>query len=340
MQVVILVGPSSAGKTSLCNSLYWDHNWFTTGVDQISAQIEKELSPLLRDKLQEENLINELSPYMSKANILKLAQTGEFEFCWNGKDSVTHQFKDPDFPDIEAVLSRAEVDEANINVLAKQLRRVGEVPKNLPTPEMFDKIADDIFDNASHDGSVIIDLVPPPQEESVGNSLKQIKDKLKTRADKVGCSLDCKTVLAYCPPKALSNRIQSRNEKANQTGNLTDKREGLFPFLQLSQLITTAKANKNYNAADSLSKLQLWEIVSQHLVPEAGEEMKDQYGALATKFGLFNESPSYVEVKPREDLDVDATIDMSNSNDSRVLAEQFIEKIDSPSNDNAPKPNR
>lgn len=337
MQAVILLGPSSVGKTTLCKTLLKEYDWYTTSLDQVFNQASQEWSSSLLQKLKEEGLVSTLSPYMSEANILKLAQTGEFIFK-DGDISITHQFNNPDHPDIEAVLSNAGIEQTKINELIKPLHSVSEIVKHVPPPDMIDKIVDDIFERVPHDGSVIIDIAPF-EPGGVDNSLQRLKKTLDERADQDRCPLDYKTVLAYCPPKALSARIDTRNKEASDQ---TDKREGLFPFIQLSELIATDKANEAHDEADSLSKLQLFEIAFQHLPSEVGKDSRKkantilrqgvyQYAQLAPKFGLFNESSRNLEVKPRKDL-VDATIDMSSSDDPHELASQLNDQIYSPSN--------
>lgn len=64
MKVVLLLAPSSAGKSTLCNGLVREHGWYTHGVDQLSEILQREQTPALLEKFRERGLIERLSDYL------------------------------------------------------------------------------------------------------------------------------------------------------------------------------------------------------------------------------------------------------------------------------------
>lgn len=149
------------------------------------------------------------------------------------------------------------------------------------------------------------------------------------------------TVLAFCPPKALSTRIQHRNESAAISGDLRNKREGVFPFIQLSQLISAAKADGAIDEARTLSKMQLLLIALNHLRPGVGQGKANraiailragahEYRDLMKRFRL-EENASNVTISPREDLGAHAVIDLSQGTASDLAEELIAKTIDAPS---------
>lgn len=331
MKVVLLLGSSSAGKSTLCDALVREHGWYTHGVDKVGEILQRERTPLLLEKLRARALIERLSPYMNESAITKLAETGQFELV-HGDITIKHQFKSPDFQDLEAILTRAGFADKELVDLTRALHEVGEVFETcLQNP--IDRMLDDIFRLPS-DASVIIDEVPPIYDD-LKSMLHDYREKLFERAKADGRTIEYATVLAFCPPKALSSRIQHRNESAVSSGDLGNKREGVFPFLQLSKLISTAEADSALDEARTLSKMQLLMIALRHLPPGIGEgETKKakaifkagahEYRELMKRFRLSE--TTNITVLPREDLDAHAVIDLSTGASPSDFARELIVK--------------
>ncbi len=336
MKVILLLGASSAGKSTLCNALVKEHGWYTHGDDQVMDILEKERTPLLLAKLKERGLIEQLSPYMSESAIMTLASTGQFNLVY-GDISIQHQFKNPDFQDLEAILSRAGFSDKELQDLTRLFHEVGEVFKALPMNPV-ERMLDDVF-QLEPDSSVIIDSVPEPHGD-VKAMLDDFKERLVERAKMEGRSIEFATVLTYFPPKALSARIKHRNEEAVISGDLKNMREGTFPFLQLSQLIATKEADGELDEARTLSKMQLLLIALQHVSPRLieGDSKKakaifkagaHEYRELMKRFRLSE--TNNVTVSPREDLDAHAVIDLSQDASPSDLARELIAKtMDAP----------
>lgn len=332
MKIILLLGPSSAGKSTLCDALVKEHGWYTHGCDKVGEILARDRSSLLLAKLQEHGLIERLSPYMSGPAIIELTATGQFNLV-HGDISIKHHFKNPDFPGLNTILSRAGFTGKELEDLTQLFHDVGDAFKELPTQDGLNRMLDDIF-KLPPDASVIIDQVPP-NEGDVKSMINDFREKIIERARLDGREIEFATVLAFCPPKALSARIHGRNEAATASGDLGNKREGMFPFLQLSQLISAAKTDDALDEARTLSKLQLLMIALQHLPPEIGEgQVKrakaifkagaHEYRELMHRF-RFSEVRN-VSIRPREDLDAHAEIDLSQKVSPSELASELIAK--------------
>lgn len=326
MKIVLLLGSSSAGKSTLCDALVREHGWYTHGVDKVGEILQRERTPLLLTKLREQALIERLSPYMNEKAITTLAETGQFEF-FHGEISIKHQFKSPDFQGLEDILKQAGFTDRELADLTHSLHEVGKIFETcLQNP--IDRMLDDIF-KLPTDASVIIDEVPPLYDD-LKDMLSEYKEKIFERAKAEGRTIEYATVLAFCPPMALSNRILHRNKSAVISGDLANKREGMFPFLQLSRLISTAETDGALDEAKTLSKIQLLLITLRHLPPGVGQgEAKFKAGAheyreLMKEFRL-SEARS-VTVSPREDLNTHAVIDLSQDASPSEMAHELIAK--------------
>lgn len=333
MRVVQESSASSAGKSTLCDALVREHSWYTHGIDKAMdiLQREQSQSPLLLEKLHERGLIERLSCYMSEPAITTLARTGEFVLV-HGDISIKHQFMSPDFKEVESILNQAGFADKELENLTRSLREVGDVYKKLPKPDVLDRMLEDVF-KLPPESSVILDLVPPDGDVKI--MLHNFREKLFERGQEDGRSIEYAIILAFCPPKALSNRIHHRNEAAVISGDLRNKREGIFPFLQLSCLISTAEADGALDEARTLSKIQLLMIALKHLPPGVGEgEIKKakaifkagahEYRELMKKFMLSE--ASNIIISPREDLDAHAVIDLSRELSPSEFARELIDK--------------
>ena len=308
-----------------------EHGWHTHGVDKVNEILGRERTPLLLKKLRAQALIERLSPYMNEQAITKLAETGQLELV-HGDTTIKHQFNSPDFQGLEVILTRAGFADKELEDLTHSLHEVGKVFEScLRNP--FDRMLEDVFE-LPPDASVIIDQVPP-NDGDVKSNLDEFREKLLARATVDGRPIEYATVLAFCPPKALSDRIHQRNESAIISGNLGNKREGVFPFLQLSQLISAAETDGALDEARTLSKMQLLLIALRHLPPSVGEGETNkakavfkagahEYRELMKRFKLSD--TSNVIISPRADLDAHAVIDLSTGASPSDFARELIAK--------------
>ena len=337
MKVVLLLGPSSAGKSTLCATLQEEHDWHVFGGDQMAEKIEKELTPALLQILKDKNLIDPLLPYMNESAALELCASGLLVISKDGRE-YKHQFENPDYPGLDDVLKKIGFTGEELKRLSESLYAVGQAYKEHQRPDLNDRMFEDVFsDDVPADACIILDMVPPGDGDA-SEMIKEFKDRVEKQGEISGDdSIEFFTIIAYCPPQALSERIKNRNARAIQEGNLNNTREGLFPFHQLSQLISSCEQRGENDSAIQLSKLELLTIALQHLPPEVGADSQQkakeifktgahEYRELAKRFNAL-ESREHVYITPRNNLPVDGILDFSQA-DPHELAEKVVEIVD------------
>ncbi|KTD77909.1 hypothetical protein Lwor_1791 [Legionella worsleiensis] len=260
MHVVLLLGSSTAGKSSLCRELVLTHGWKSSSIDEVMGKIVN-LSPtalksLMVELLDKSGVLQNLQTLMTQEEMLTLCGTGVLTISKGSHQIKAHGFPNPSLPNLEDVLTKAGFMESEISKLAQGLRLVTKIDD--PTERLYDEV----FDRSNSGQSIVIDLVPNPD-----GSAKECLEYFQKRAQQYieenpGETLTTSTVFAYCPMQKLSERIQERNRKAN-INNPMDKREGLFPFHQLATLVTADKLFDD-SSEHVLSRNELFYIVNKH----------------------------------------------------------------------------
>ena len=121
---------------------------------------------------------------------------------------------------------------------------------------------DEVFDKGNSGQSIVIDLVPNP-DESAKECLEYFQKRAQQYSEENPSeTLTTSLVFAYCPVQKLSARIQERNRKAD-IDNPMDKRVGLFPFHQLATLVTADKLFDD-SSEHVLSRNELFYMVNKH----------------------------------------------------------------------------
>lgn len=285
MKIVALVGPSSAGKTTLCEELAVHHQWKVASQDDFGARVHQE------------------------------ARAASIQNPFRGVEDFFTRFFD-------------------------------DALKHSYGPE----------------DSLVLDIVP-----STDDSPAIISDLLRQRADLYkeqhpDQSVELFVVLAQCSPQALSQRIQQRNREAEKSGDLQNKREGLFPFEQLTQLVN-ARPEELVDTTPKmapLSRADVFNIVDKHFKPKDGEDIRSapllivdtvdpllfqpdhtpltppivaakplvmEYHRLAAKFGFFKDTDNQIQPQVSKNMDCDVVLDTSKDS-AAILATHLIEKID------------
>lgn len=328
MNVVLLLGPSSAGKSTICNELE-AQGWTVTGIDLTMESIDKERIASYHKKFREKDLYNRLSPYMSAEDIERVCLSGELNIVVGSPPvKQTFYFSSPDYLEAEEFLRKAGLtDENEIKRLAEALREVGQVEKNTPRPDGVEKLFDQAFDpSLDNDANVVIDMVPESTPEKTLAMIRKFEERagLKTHGRTVKTSI----VLAVCPLDKHSKRILKRNEEARANKKPGEERLGSFAFDQSACLMQAKVQEKNplgnmHAEMGEVSRGQLMIFAYQHRRPVTGSPMlpsKDgserkvaskisQQDALkvsdniegkrlASKFGLQNNEPAALEVRP------------------------------------------
>ncbi|KTC89203.1 hypothetical protein [Legionella cincinnatiensis] len=260
MHVVLLLGSSTAGKSSLCRELVTTHGWQSSSIDEVVGKIvnmsPSDLKLLMFEKLDASGVIQNLQALMTEEEILTLCGTGVLTLSKGSHLITAHGFPNPLLPNLEDVLTKAGFIESEISKLAKELRSVTKI--NDPMVRLYDEV----FNKDNSGQSIVIDLVPSPDE-----SAKECLDYFQKRAQQYSEenpseTLSTSIVFAYCPVQKLSERIQERNRKAD-IDNPMDKRVGLFPFHQLATLVTADKLFDD-SSEHILSRNELFYMVNKH----------------------------------------------------------------------------
>ncbi|ERH41378.1 hypothetical protein GH742_14970 (plasmid) [Legionella sp. MW5194] len=260
MHVVLLLGSSTAGKSSLCRELVKTHEWKSSSIDEMVDKIvnmsPSNLKLFMLEKLNASGVIQNIQTLMTEDELVTLCSRGVLTISKGSHLITAHGFPNPLLPNLEDVLKKAGFIESEISKLAKELRFVTKIDD--PTVMLYDEV----FDKSNSGQSIVIDLVPNP-DESAKECLEYFKKRAQQyREENPSETLTTSIVFAYCPVQKLSERIQERNRKAD-IDNPMDKREGLFPFHQLATLVTADKLFDD-SSEHVLSRNELFYMVNKH----------------------------------------------------------------------------
>jgi adenylate kinase family enzyme len=267
MHVVLLIGSSTAGKSSLCKELVAEHKWNSGSVDEAWEKVMHEQSakakPLMLEELKKQNMIAKLQSLMTEDEVQKLAGIGIVNIS-KGNHKLTYQFQSHELDELEEVLKKAGFDESEIPELAKDLRLVttigNDIYKSIPPIDPMERLYDETFKKDNSGKQIVLDVIP---DATAHKSLDDFEKRVKQYRDQnPGEPLTTSVVFAYCPPQKLSERIQERNRKA-EIDNPMDKRIGSFPF---DQLATLAAAEKKLDTSSKnlLSRTELFYLINRH----------------------------------------------------------------------------
>ncbi|MBA2651866.1 MAG: hypothetical protein H0U73_06340 [Tatlockia sp.] len=353
MHVVLLLGSSTAGKSSLCTELVSTHGWKSISIDEVVGRIvnmsTSELKLLMNEKLAKSGVRENLQKLMTEEEILTLGAKGVLTFSKGNHLIREQQFPNPSLPDLENILIKAGFKATEVTNLAKDLRLVTEIG------DAILKLYDEVFNKENCQENIVIDIVPNPD-----GTAQECIELFKKRAQQY-CTenpnetLTTSITFAYCPVQKLSERIKERNFKA-ELNNPLDKRVGLFPFNQLATLVT---ADKHFvkTSEHTLSRNELFNLVNQHantnkeggslflenpfdpdiLQPQNADDQNDLprigtketiegYSKLANRFGFF-ENQERASLNIREGITFDAIINTAKG-DPATLANEFLEKLE------------
>lgn len=276
MRIVLLMGPSSAGKTTLCAELKKQHHWQVVSGDEVNERIWQELEKKYKQELmtklrEEKQVISELKKYMHDEQIYRFCTRGSLVISKNGQEHK-HQFPDPDLPNLKQILENAKLDKNEIESLASSLISATKVDKAAresfqkqnPLPDSMEVAFNEAFSCTDPNATIILDLIPG--ERGMTNkyldSFKQHGDNYRKQHGNQ--SLQTFSVLAYCSPQSLSARVKQRNLEAERDNNPRNKREGLFPFHQLGEVIKAGEENQ-FTKYGTVSRDDLFDISSTHI---------------------------------------------------------------------------
>ena len=260
MNIVLLMGSSSVGKSTLCDELVKNHGWKTVSLDDAVLLMERktgliELKPELA-KLVHSSGLREI---MTEKEILTLCTKGILNISGGPHTVINHRVSLPNLSGLEDILKISGFDPDKVESLANNLRQMAACGLDMPVYMMYDQV----FSTENEDEQVIVDIFPLPG--GVLPVLQDFQDRAKDfQEQNPDISLTTHTALAYCPPQFLSARIEERNQRAASSGNLNNQRKGLFPFEQLSALMTAAHQNDSSPTQYTMKEDELFEIAKRH----------------------------------------------------------------------------
>ena len=340
MRIILLLGPSSVGKTTLCKELEKNYHWLVLSYDSFACnEVFK--------KLEAQGLVSYLCQYMDKIEVLQLCQMSRLTIS-KGKHLVNnHQFPDQTYPNIEEVLKTAGFNDSDIKILSEKMRLAGNIfgtiVKNIDkfVDEIFSKLFDEVFNNKYNpECTIILDVIPP--FHNMNKMLAAFSHRVEQYRRKHGeSSLAAYTVLAYCQPQDLSNRIMKRNEHADHNNKPMSRREGLFPFSQLGKLLTNRDERSPIQfTLGYVSKSDLLKIAYKHnsihsknsapikgkVIFKAAANSVLEYIRLSKQFGIWKTPQDQNSLTVNKNLKFDIIINTAVG-DAGFLSIKLIEAI-------------
>ncbi|MCH9612926.1 MAG: hypothetical protein S4CHLAM102_14260 [Chlamydiia bacterium] len=204
-EVIVIVGTSTAGKTSIMNAFKQLAPEFTVGEGDRWG--EKEDLNLLREYFP--NQLSTLAHYFPLQVLPRVIYSGQRPW-------------------------KKEIDPEEAKTIERLILHLKQQVCALPVSKIapFDRAADlglfdHAFEHARRGGNIIIDALAI--EGFAKHAMWRRYNGHLTVA------------LAYCPFSILPKRIAQRNQQAVETGELTERRIGTFPFCQFSNLYVGQK---------------------------------------------------------------------------------------------------
>ena len=329
MKVILLLGSSSTGKSTLCGELAKNHQWKVSDTDKFYNEAKpkaEDAAKRIVASLPEETK-ECLARYKLTDALIKFPITGELHFEDSGFKIDMESFHKES---TEELLKKAGIQNADIPLLAVGLREV--VKQSEATKEItifwglepfYNAYLEYTFDqNYESDDTIILDVNPhagfgPAQILDVTE--KYIESYSDAHPDQ---SIEFFKAIAYCPPVELSKRLKHRKD-SGYTGNTAT---GLYSYEQLSMLINTVpKDYEGPDVIDTLSQVDIGRIVSNH-VPETSRDLMmvtKTRNELSRIFGISDDTVKLVTTK---EFPCDAVVN-TNKADAKTLANILVDEI-------------
>ncbi len=202
--IVVLVGTSTAGKTSIIKALkHLESDRHEDGIDLRGLAID-----LKAMSKYNKNEIGILIKLMNTPLDVPKA-IGSRERSW--KTGISSQEK------LEAEEAIQRIKKTGDSFSTKEKEDVDSTFQNMEL-EMFD----DAFEYSRRGGNIIFDVLNI--------------DVLAKHVLMRNFEGPMRVVLTYCPFHVLSSRMEQRNKEAVESGELSNQRIGEFPLMQFSQI--------------------------------------------------------------------------------------------------------
>lgn len=329
MRIVMLLGPSSAGKSSVCSELSKaPFNYKILDADEILHKWQEngkfkeweELRNLqIKQKLIDSGLLDILKPYMSETELMDFCIKGTLKVSVDNKLILSHQFKNPELQELEEILSKTDFID-----LALNLRRVATIFKETDKASTLHNahrayFAEALSDKYSVEDTVVLDmgkLLPSSSTktlETLADFNKQVEQYNAEHKDKPAIA---SLAIAYCNPVFLSERVAKRNKDATESNNPTNKRYGYCALSQLASLVkceTTPSSIKS--KLGHLSQEDILQISKLHPKKLSKTEVSSDaaFAGMIENFSLPAglEKDTKLPLALREGIKPDAFIDTS-----------------------------
>lgn len=337
MKIVLLIGASSVGKSSICAELKDKHQWNVLSFDEVARRVRKP------EYLE---LFKELSLLMTDSEIFQLCHKNSLTISSEKHCVETYEFADPSLPDLENLLKRAGFDEHQIVSLSGKMRTL--VVSYVSYHQIMEELFKQTFQQFDDDTAVVLDVIPDRYGNA--NAVLEQFEKFCQKYRESHPDLSTFTALVYCLPVTLSERINKRNHEAIIQDKPHEIRKGLFPFQQLASLITISNQDSKQPDLGSFSKEELRGIFvahslinpkttdisitsshSTHLPSEQGVGLQkiksSDYQNLKKKFGFFKHQKQGILSIPQA-LHFDITIN-TETGCPAVLTETLLSQTTS-----------
>lgn len=279
MRVILLLGSSSAGKSTLCNEVMsaTHPTWKIRDTDSFGKYCVGQAVEVFSKKHNMQGLLTDLA--MSPDQIVNFAMTGKL----HAGNSTPHQFKNPELNDAEQVLKELQIAYDRIPVLAEELRNLTrnrtELEALIPQPsqDFLDRFLERTFSETfASDDTLIIDVNPHPQ---VGPAVisRLIDQHIEQYSKQHNQLIESFKVLVYCPLDILSERMHKRMKDKKDDDYMG---EGLFPFQQVAMLVNSQQAEMESKSSQSkvsaigeLSRKCVFDIANKHITCNTTEPL-------------------------------------------------------------------
>ncbi|CAN5327442.1 hypothetical protein BH10PSE19_BH10PSE19_22260 [soil metagenome] len=289
MRIILGLGPSSVGKTSLSNELIRqteskDDSWRIVSGDVVVSNRFIATQKAVKTKLRSEGLFGKLAGFCSEEEVVNLCDNGVLSISKGRRLLAEHPFPDPTLPGLEDILTEAKFDKGEVDSLSVDIRRVAQIGKEIcdaPLYSMVNMIYTDVFQEYDPKATVFIDIVPdivPFPGESVRDTVEEFDRRMavfrKQHPDK---PIEIIKIGIYCPIRDHSERIKERNRKAATEEDPAEARIGTFPFEHASKMLTAVDSDTKEDKAPGsvwvckLTRDALYDIAINHYCPMPGE---------------------------------------------------------------------
>ncbi len=352
MKIVLLLGPSSAGKSTTCAELQRD-GWRVSAFDEVMAPFYDNAKEECRAAYASKGVFSGLQAIMTENEVMDLCIFKKLNISKGTHVISNHQFSDHTYPGLAELLTEVGFSEADKQVFLPLLKKVGETFleefNKLPNPASV--LLDDAFRSTNPDELVVIDHIPEPNgraEKFIEGFQERVKAYQQAHGED---SIQSSIILALCTPQELSARVLRRNAEAEAeaeaTGNLSslnNKRVGTFPFDQLAVLLSSDIFHETQQRVGSVSTEQLRQIAYHHqdhrqlsAAATSGNPASEivesvlasvfNYSDLSQRFNLASDREMH-DLAVRDDFSTFPRINTLSGNPAE-LAKQIIDIVES-----------